>query len=106
MRRRVLFLAEAELEVIEAFQWYERQRTGLGLEFLLALEAALERLRRAPEGHELVALRTRKVLVRRFPHLVLYAVEDDSIVVTAVFHGRRNPRRWSDRVRESAALAS
>ena len=106
MRRPVAFLAEAEMEVIEAFQWYERQRRGLGLEFLLALEAALERLRRTPEGHELVALRTRKVLVRRFPYLVLYAVESNSIVVTAVFHGRRNPRRWSDRVRENAALAS
>lgn len=61
------FLPEAEREVVDAFAWYERQRRGLGLEFLLAFEATLEQLRRMPEGHELVASRTRKALLRRFP---------------------------------------
>jgi hypothetical protein len=41
-------------------------------------------------------------LLRRFPYLVLYAVEAERILITAVFHGRRDPRRWPDRVRESA----
>jgi len=97
-------LPEAENEVYEAFRWYERQRPGLGLDFLLALDAALERVRRLPEGHEIVAMRTRKTLLRRFPYLVLYALEEKRILVTAVFHGRRDPRRWSDRVRESALV--
>ena len=100
MKRSVQLLPEAEREVEEAFWWYERQRRGLGFEFLLAFDAAVEGLRRLPEGHELVALRTRKVLLRRFPYLVLYALEEEHILITAVFHGRRNPRRWSDRVRE------
>lgn len=102
VRRAVQLLPEAERELEEAFWWYERQRSGLGLEFLLAFDAAVESLRRLPEGHELVALRTRKALLRRFPYLVLYAVEAERLVITAVFHGRRDPRRWSDRVREGA----
>ncbi len=102
VRRPVHLLPEAERELEDAFRWYERQRKGLGLEFLLAFDAVVENLRRLPEGHELVALRTRKVLLRRFPYLVLYAVEADRILVTAVFHGRRDPRRRSDRVREAA----
>ena len=57
--REVHLLPEAEREVEEAFWWYERQRRGLGLEFLLAFDALMESLRRVPEGHELVALRTR-----------------------------------------------
>jgi plasmid stabilization system protein ParE len=100
--RSVQLLLEAVQEVEEAFWWYERQRHGLGLEFLLAFDAAVEALRRLPEGHEVVALRTRKALLRRFPYLVLYALEDERILITAVFHGRRDPRRWSDRVREEA----
>jgi plasmid stabilization system protein ParE len=81
--------------VEDAYWWYERQRSGLGLEFLLAFDAAVERLRRLPEGHELVARRTRKALLRRFPYLVLYAVEAERVLITAVFHARRDPRRWS-----------
>jgi plasmid stabilization system protein ParE len=102
MIRPVDFLPVAQREVEEAFQWYEGQRPGLGFDFLLAMDATIERLRRLPEGNEVVALRTRKALLRRFPYLVLYALEPDRIVVTAVFHGRRNPIRWSDRVRERA----
>ena len=105
MKRPVHLLPEAERELEDAFWWYERQRSGLGLEFLLAFDAAVERLRRLPEGHELVALRTRKALVRRFPYLVLYAVEAERVLITAVFHGRRDPSRWSDRVREGAFQA-
>jgi plasmid stabilization system protein ParE len=105
MNRVVQLLPEAEREVEEAFRWYERQRRGLGLEFLLAFDAAVERLRRLPEGHEIVGLRTRKALLRRFPYLVLYTLEDRRILVTAVFHGRRDPRRWSDRVREDAVAS-
>ena len=102
MRRPVHLLPDAERELEGAFWWYERQRSGLGLEFLLAFDAVVESLRRLPEGHELVALKTRKALLRRFPYLVLYAVEAERILITAVFHGRRDPQRWSDRVRESA----
>ena len=102
MTRTVQLLPEAVREVEEAFWWYEGQRRGLGLEFLLAFDAAVDGLRRLPEGHEVVALRTRKTLLRRFPYLVLYALEGERILITAVFHGRRDPRRWSDRVREHA----
>jgi toxin ParE1/3/4 len=100
VKRDVQLLPEAAREVEAAFWWYERRRRGLGLEFLLAFDALLENLRRLPEGHEPVAMRTRKALLRRFPYLVLYALEEKRVLVTAVFHGHRDPRRWSSRVRE------
>jgi len=105
MRGSVHLLPAAERELEDAFWWYERQRSGLGLEFLLAFDAVVESLRRLPEGRELVALKTRKALLRRFPYLVLYAVEAERILITAVFHARRDPQRWSDRVRESTYRA-
>jgi plasmid stabilization system protein ParE len=100
VKRDVQLLPEAVLEVVEAFWWYEHRRRGLGLEFLLAFDALLENLRRLPRGHEAVAMRTRKALLRRFPYLVLYAIEEERVLVTAVFHGHQDPRRWSNRVRE------
>lgn len=106
MRRAIKLLPEASRDVEGAFRWYERQRKGRGYDFLLAFEATVESLRRLPEGHELLASRTRKALLRRFPYLVLYALEEDRIVVTAVFHARRDPHRWSGRVREKGRSSS
>jgi len=102
MRRTVRILPDAEIEILAAMEWYERQRRGLGLEFELALDAAMQGLSRHPQKHAWVGLRTRRLLLRRFPYLVLYVAEGDEILVTAVFHVRRDPARWSDRLRESA----
>ena len=105
MNRSVRVLPKAIRELEDAYRWYERQQSGLGLEFLLAFAAAVESVRTLPLGAELVALRTRKVLLRRFPYLVLYVVEEERILITAVFHGHQDPRRRSDRVREVPARA-
>ena len=40
--------AAADLE--DVFLWYERQRTGLGHEFLAAVKVAFERVLSNPEG--------------------------------------------------------
>ena len=104
MRRVLRLLPEAELELEETFLWYERQRSGLGLEFLLSFDAAVENIRRFPESRELVALETRRTLLRRFPYFVLYTFNEHEVLVTSVFHSHRNPRSWSDRVREVVPL--
>jgi toxin ParE1/3/4 len=100
MKRPLQLLSEAESELEAAFTWYEGRRRGLGFEFLLAFDAAVESVRRLPESREVVALRTRRVLLRRFPYFILYALDGPIVLVTAVFHTHRDPQSWSDRVRE------
>ena len=97
------FLPEAESEVEAAYVYYEKQRPGLGLQFLLAFDAAVSRASENPRVFPRVARRTRKALLRRFPYLVFYVVEEYRILVTGVFHGHRDPGAWSDRVREKRA---
>ena len=40
---------EASAELEDAALWYERQRPGLGLEFVQAVDAALERIAQWPQ---------------------------------------------------------
>jgi hypothetical protein len=39
---------EAELDIAEAYVWYEGRRAGLGEEFLSSVDACLESIRRRP----------------------------------------------------------
>ena len=41
---------EASTELGEAAQWYEQRRSGLGIEFLEAIDTALEFIARFPEA--------------------------------------------------------
>lgn len=88
-------IAMAELE--EARQWYNQRRAGLGDELVAACEAAIDQIRRHPFSGPAVHRDIRRILVRRFPYGIHYIVEDDTIVVLAVFHAKRNPREWKRR---------
>ena len=48
MTAELVFAPEAELDIAEAYAWYERRRAGLGEEFLSALDACIESIRRQP----------------------------------------------------------
>ena len=63
---------EAELDIAEAYVWYEGRRAGLGEEFLSSVDACLENIRRRPEMYPVVHEGFRRSLIRRFPYAVFY----------------------------------
>lgn len=100
---RVKFLPAAKRELAVAAGWYEEQGEGLGVELVRAVELVAAGLSRLPERHPVVALRTRRARVPRFPYFVLFMIEKDFILITALLHGRRDPQGWIDRVHEREA---
>ena len=56
---------EAEADLANARDWYERQRIGLGAAFLLCVEEVLERVGRTPEMYMVVYHDVRRALTRR-----------------------------------------
>ena len=50
----LVIVPEAELDIAEAYLWYEGRRAGLGEEFLSSVEACLESIRRRPEMYPVV----------------------------------------------------
>ena len=88
---------EAEADMAEAKAWYEGRRTGLGEDFVLCVEAALEHVRRAPGAARQVQPGVRCVALQRFPYGVFYRVDPEQIAVLAVYHASRDPEGWKTR---------
>ena len=88
---RIVTDARADRDVESAYDWYEAERPGLGLEFLTELRSAYDRIVNSPFGYQVVALGVRRALLRRFPYGVYYDIEGD------VMHGSRDPSRWQRR---------
>jgi plasmid stabilization system protein ParE len=89
---------DAEADIAEAMAWYNRQRSGLGDQFLQSFEAALQRIERAPLAAAEEFRGARRVLLRRFPYSVIYRPGSDHIAILAVYHTSRDPRGWQARV--------
>ncbi len=89
-----LHYTESAKEDIElAFVWYERQRRGLGFEFLDCVENAVKLILENPEIYSVVYSCFRKCVIRRFPFSVFYTIESIEVVVHSVFDNRQNPEK-------------
>ncbi len=88
---------EAEQDLAEGRDWYERQREGLGDEFLAAVEVQFAHIRDWPESYVAEYRGVRRARLRRFPYVVYYRITGGSEEVLAVLHGGRHPRTWRSR---------
>ena len=98
MSQRLIVRPEAEAEMAEAFDWYEDRVPGLGSEFLLCVDAVCSAVLRSPQQYPRVHRVVRRALARRFPYEVFFVEDDERVVILSVFHAKRNPKRWQERI--------
>jgi len=98
MLAKLLIVAAAEADIDVAFEWYERRQTGLGFEFMRAVDARIRSIQRNPEMCGFVERHYRRALIRRFPFAILYAYAEDVVTIFAVFHTAQDPSKWQMRL--------
>jgi toxin ParE1/3/4 len=89
--RQVVFRQQARRELDQASDWYEKERVGLGVEFLAEIQILIDRITSNPEQFQTLHRDVRKAVARRFPYCVYFRERERNIVVLAVFHGSRKP---------------
>jgi toxin ParE1/3/4 len=87
----------AEADIGSAFDWYQSERNGLGLEFLYQLYAVVDSLEENPLKYQTQKELIRRVLLRKFPYAVYFVVEQETVAVIAVLHAAQNPITWQRR---------
>ena len=103
MNKPVQLARQARSELHEAARRYEGQRPELRVDFLLAIDEAMERLVRlaphlgSPPGIE-PTLGIKRVFVKRFPFSIYFIELPTRFRVLAIAHGRRRPFYWGDRL--------
>lgn len=98
MKYSLIVRPEAEEDLKEAFSWYEDNRTGLGYDFLLQVDAGIHFIKRNPEIHSIEYKGTRKHIIKRFPYKIIYLIEEEKIIVIAVIHDKRSPELSKKRI--------
>jgi len=92
------FLSPAQQELAEAMEHYDRAAPGLRLEFLDEVERTIRRILLHPQGWTRVSEHHRRCRTRRFPYGVIYAIDGDTLLITAVMDLRRHPDTWKGRL--------
>lgn len=90
----ITLAANAESEILAAQNWYDEQAPGLGLEFARMVDAAVALLSRNPQQFQRFDGEYRRVLLRWFPYMLIYTIDEDSVFVLSCFHQRQEPNDW------------
>ena len=88
---------EALSEVEDARRHYASISTALGEEFVLAIDSAFSSIAAQPQLYASYSMRTRRLVLSRFPYAVVYRIRGDVIRVLAAYHQRRKPGYWRGR---------
>lgn len=90
-------------EVAAAATWYESQRPSLGESFRREFDRRIDEIALHPRQFSRVEFapvrgEVRRVLLRRFPYLIVYKILPDEIVVMACGYSGRGPNYWRTRL--------
>lgn len=89
----LIFKDEANIEVLEAYLYYENELEGLGERFLNELDRVILAINLTPNGFQKFHNGTRQIPTDVFPYVVVYKVEGKSLVIFAVFQTQQDPER-------------
>jgi plasmid stabilization system protein ParE len=92
-----VFRPIVQQEMDEAYDWYEIQRPELGDEFLECVSQQVHLICQAPEAYRIIYRDVRRALVKRFPYAIYYRIISSRIIIIAVIHTRRNPKKIKSR---------
>lgn len=100
MYSELILLPEARSDLAEAYGWYELQSQGLGREYVGAVEATLEAIKRTPLIFPVVYCEYRRALVKRFPFAIFFEMDTNRncLFVYSIFHCAQDPDKWRTRL--------
>ena len=99
MNFELIIRNQAQNDIAEILEGYERKERGLGAYFLLCLDASFEALRRFPSAPRVVRHEYRRFFVKKFPVAIFYIVREDKIYVDVVELMMRNPKRLDEKLK-------
>jgi plasmid stabilization system protein ParE len=98
LSRRTVRIHPAALEEASvATNWYAERSLRAAERFLDELDQAIERIAENPQQFPEYIYGTRRVVLYRFPYVIIFRESDAVVEIVAVAHGRRRPGYWRDR---------
>lgn len=100
MKLALNILPDVLSDISSAVLWYEKQKEGLGLEFVSDVNDTIERLAETAFFFRIRYKRknVRWTYPRRFPYRICFYIEQDSVHVFAIIHAARHNREWEKRI--------
>lgn len=91
MRFHLVLHSEIKFDLADAALWYEEQGLGLGLEFIEEFNSLLKYINQYPAAFPVFKDGYRQVIMKRFPFIITYTLEESTIFISRLSHAKQHP---------------
>lgn len=85
-----------QVDMSEAFEWYEQKQYGLGHEFLNEIENKIQEIIKHPQAFGSKGnLAFREALINRFPFVIVYKIYEQKkeVFISAIHMTKKSPKK-------------
>lgn len=88
-------LRQAREDMQKSADWYDEKQAGLGQRFLFEVVRTLRLVENNPLHYEVkFSKKFRYAQVDDFPYVVVFKIKKQFVVINAVFHTSRDPKKF------------
>ena len=100
MQYKLVITNSAQNDILDAANWYEEQKTGLGELLILSIDKCIALIIKNPFSFALIFLQIRRANTKKFPYSLFYRTDESSkeVIVFAVIHNSRSEKIWKKRI--------
>lgn len=98
MSRKLIVTKEAEADILDGYRSYEEKQEGLGRRFMDEIELVFDRILPNPFLYQEVEADIRRAVIHKFPYLVFYTLDQQTVQILAVIHGAQDPAYINERL--------
>ncbi|MDQ5930075.1 MAG: hypothetical protein QG594_1858 [Bacteroidota bacterium] len=88
-----ILTSRAENELENAYYFYNSISTKIGDNFLKQINECIQSILLYPELYPLKFDNYRQAVVKKFPFVIIYTKIDSVILISAIFHTSKNPKK-------------
>ncbi|MBQ4822069.1 type II toxin-antitoxin system RelE/ParE family toxin [Aquimarina sp. MMG016] len=88
---KLILKRRAEIELEDAIEWYNSLSKGLGFRFLNSVRSEINYIQKFPKHFQISKNTFRQAPIQRFPFIIVYEIENNTIIVYSIFNTNQNP---------------
>lgn len=87
----------AKEDIRETALWYNQQQNGLGKPFTKEVRNKVIAIKENPFAFSIRYDHVRTAIIEVFPFMIHFVVENDTIIISSVFHTSLGSKKWTER---------
>ena len=99
MEYKIVILPKAITDFEKSIDWYFKINSSLAKQFSNEIDNTIQFISKYPLLFQHSHNQYKSVNTPQFPFKIIYRIDEDKIIIAAIFHHKRNPKILSSRIK-------